>query len=190
MIADDAAMPLRCGVMKWDTTLPFYLLVYLYISKVGSLSLFFLDQLKQCIKKIRVCSPDLDPGSEHWACVFIPLINDATAQRTTMQLAILGEKKLRYFEMRCEDSEDVCNGDPFNKMNKSGSFQSYEPHENVKLKSILPNSKIDLVQLIEFSMLTKDKKKEGEVHEEVDEEEKKKKEPTLMQKILHQLSVF
>ena len=37
---------------------------------------------------------------------------------------------------------------------------------------------------------TKDKKKEGEVKEEVDEEEKKKEEPTLMQKILHRLSVF
>ena len=62
-------------------------------------------------------------------------------------------------------------------MNTAGSFESFEPHEIGKLLSILPNSKINLVQLLKFSKLTEKEMKK------VDEE------PTAMQKILCRLGI-
>lgn len=122
-----------------------------------------------------------DDSSSHFN---IPLYMDATIatasepQRTSMQLAILGEKKLRYFDMRCEwqSVNGVCNGDPFDRMNLGGLFHSFEPHEFGNLKSMLPNSKINLVQLLEFNKLTKEEMRDG-------------KEPNTMEKMLHSLGI-
>jgi len=83
----------------------------------------------------------------------------------------------RYFDMRCEYSKVVCDGKVMALLTKWKKRGSFKPHTIEKLKSILPNSKIDLVQLLAFSKLAKEEMKRGE-------------KPTKMQKILHRLSVL
>ena len=83
----------------------------------------------------------------------------------------------RYFDMRCEHSKVVCDGKVMALLTKWKKVGSFKPHTIEKLKSILPNSKIDLVQLLAFSKLAKKEMKRGE-------------KPTKMQKILHHLSVL